>query len=226
MSYDIEHIAAQLPLFQALDSGQIAQLLPDITPRRLAKGEVLFFKGDPVTGFHIAVFGQIKLAVQSAQGEEKIIEIISQGQSFGEAVMFLGRAYPVTAEALTAGLVLHVPRERIEAMLAEDASFARRMLAGLSLRLHSLVQDVEAYSLGSSIQRVIGYLLLQCPEAGDEAAAEIVLPASKHVIASRLNLAPETLSRVFTELARAGLIAVDGRKIAVPSVVKLREYKL
>ncbi len=111
-------------------------------------------------------------------------------------------------------------------MLVEDASFARHMLAGLSMKLHSLVQDVEAYSLGSSIQRVIGYLLQQCPEAGDEAAAGIVLPALKHVIASRLNLAPETLSRALTELTRAGLIGVEGRKIAVPSVNKLREYNL
>ncbi len=226
MSYNIEQIAAQLPLFQALDPGQIAQLLPDIVPRRLGKGEVLFLKGDPVMGLYIVVFGQIKLAVQSAQGGEKIVEIIGQGQSFGEAVMFLGWPYPVSAEALAGSLVLYVPGERINAMLAEDASFARRMLAGLSMRLHSLVQDVESYSLSSSIQRVIGYLLQQCPEAGGEALAEIVLPASKHVIASRLNLAPETLSRVFTELTCAGLISIDGRKIAVPSVTKLREYNL
>ncbi len=226
MSYNIAHIAAQLPLFQALDSGQMAQLLPDIAPRRLGKGEVLFLKGDRVTGMYIVAFGQIKLALQSAQGEEKIMEIIGQGQSFGEAVMFIGRPFPVMAEALAESLVLHVPRERIDAMLAEDVLFARRMLAGLSMRLHSFVRDVKAYSLGASVQRVIGYLLRQCPESGDEAPAEIVLPVSKHVIASRLNLAPETLSRVFTELMRVGLIRVDGRKITVTSSRKLREYGL
>jgi len=230
VSYRIEQIVAHLPLFQALDREQRAQLLPGVTSCRLRKGELLFLKGDPVVGLHIVAFGQIKLTVQSVQGEEKVVEIIGRGQSFGEAVMFLDRPYPVTAVALADSMLLHVARDRIDAMLAQDASFARRMLAGLSMRLHSLVQDVEAYSLGSSTQRVIGYLLQQCPDTcgGNETPAEVevVLPASKQVVASRLNLAPETLSRIFNELTRAGLISIKGRTITVNAVSKLREYNL
>jgi CRP-like cAMP-binding protein len=230
MSNNIEQIVAHLPLFQTLAPEQRAQLLLGVSSRRLKKGELLFRKGDPVLGLYIVAFGQIKLAVQSAQGEEKVVEIIGPRQSFGEAVMFLGRPYPVTAEALADSLLLHVARGRIDIMLKEDASFARRMLAGMSMRLHSLIQDVESYSLRSSTQRVIGYLLQQCPAAdgSDETSTQVdvVLPASKQVIASRLNLTPETLSRIFAELSRAGLIDVDGRTVKVSAVSKLREYGL
>jgi CRP-like cAMP-binding protein len=230
MSNNIEQIVAHLPLFQTLAPEQRAQLLLGVSSRRLKKGELLFRKGDPVLGLYIVAFGQIKLAVQSAQGEEKVVEIIGPRQSFGEAVMFLGRPYPVTAEALADSLLLHVARGRIDIMLKEDASFARRMLAGMSMRLHSLIQDVESYSLRSSTQRVIGYLLQQCPSAdgSDETSTQVdvVLPASKQVIASRLNLTPETLSRIFAELSRAGLIDVDGRTVKVSAVSKLREYGL
>jgi CRP-like cAMP-binding protein len=227
MQASIGQIIEHMPLFQALNGEQRALLLDGISSCRLQKGEVLFFKGDPVAGFHIVVFGQIKLTVQSAEGEEKVIEIINAKQSFGEAVMFLGRPYPVTAEALAGSLVLHVARRQIDALLEQDNTFARLMLAGLSMRLHSLIQDVEAYSLGSSLQRVIGYLLQQCQEedgSGEERAVEVVLPASKQVIASRLNLVPETLSRILTELTRSGLIEVKGRTIVVKAVGKLREY--
>lgn len=227
---NIEQIVAHLPLFQTLAPEQRAQLLLGVSSRRLKKGELLFRKGDPVLGLYIVAFGQIKLAVQSAQGEEKVVEIIGPLQSFGEAVMFLGRPYPVTAEALADSLLLHVARGRIDTMLKEDASFARRMLAGMSMRLHALIQDVESYSLRSSTQRVIGYLLQQCPAAdgSDETSTQVdvVLPASKQVIASRLNLTPETLSRIFAELSRAGLIDVDGRTVKVSAVSKLREYGL
>lgn len=230
MSNNIEQIVAHLPLFQTLAPEQRAQLLLGVSSRRLKKGELLFRKGDPVLGLYIVAFGQIKLAVQSAQGEEKVVEIIGPRQSFGEAVMFLGRPYPVTAEALADSLLLHVARGRIDIMLKEDASFARRMLAGMSMRLHSLIQDVESYSLRSSTQRVIGYLLQQCPAAdgSDETSTQVdvVLPASKQVIASRLNLTPETLSRIFAELSRAGLIDVDGRTVKVSAVSKLLEYGL
>lgn len=224
MRKDTRRILAHLPLFQSLSDEQRDHLLSGITSHRVKKGEVLFLKGDPVTGFHIIAYGQIKLTVQSADGEEKVIEIIGPQQSFGEAVMFLGRPYPVTAQALADCLLLHVTSERIDALLTEDSTFARRMLAGLSMRLHSLIQDVEAYSLVSSVQRVVGYLLQQCPDTDDDVAAEVVLPTSKQVIASRLNLVPETLSRILTELTRSGLIEVKGRTIIVKAVNKLREY--
>jgi CRP/FNR family transcriptional regulator, dissimilatory nitrate respiration regulator len=85
------------------------------------------------------------------------------------------------------------------------------------------VQDVESYSMRSSAQRVIGYLLQNCRTTA-RTALTIALPTSKLVIASRLNLTPETLSRVFAELSRLGLIAVHGRSIDIPKLQRLREF--
>lgn len=216
-------ILSHLPLFQSVPPEQLALLLGGVSERRLAKGECLFRRGDPSTGFYMVVYGQVKLVIPSAQGLEKVVELIGPRQSLGEAVMFLGRPYPVTAEALEDTLLLRIDQAAVDRLLAEDASFARRMLAGLSVRLHSLLRDVETYSLRSSAQRVIGYLLQHAHD--DEPALSIVLPTAKQVIASRLNLTPETLSRVFTELARAGLIEVQGRTISIPSVQRLREFE-
>jgi CRP-like cAMP-binding protein len=102
------------------------------------------------------------------------------------------------------------------------------MLAGLSMRLHSLVEDVETYSLRSSAQRVVGYLLQHCPqqEGPCEGSFEISLPTSKQVIASRLNLTPETLSRIFHDLSANGLIGVSGKQITINDVKRLREFDL
>ena len=100
------------------------------------------------------------------------------------------------------------------------------MLAGLALRLHGLIRDVESYSLRSSTQRVIGFLLQRSGHGDDETGdVEIDLPTSKQVIASRLNLTPETLSRIFHDLAAAKLISVHGKHVTVHGVKKLREYE-
>ena len=141
--------------------------------------------------------------------------------------MFMDRPYPVFAEALADTLLLHIGKSTVFGMLEHDVSFARRMLAGLSLRLHSLVNDVEAYSQRSSAQRVIGYLLEHSAQAGDDnGACAFALPTTKQVIASRLNLTPETLSRVFHDLAEAGLITVEGRQITIHDQRRLREFDL
>jgi CRP-like cAMP-binding protein len=224
---DIPALLARLPLFQELTAEQVGKVAAHAREKRLTKGEMLFQKGDPSHGFYVIIFGQLKLAFPSSSGNEKVVDILGPKQSFGEAVMFMDRPYPVFAEAIADTLLLHVAKDTVFDLLVSDPSFARHMLAGLSMRLHSLVQDVESYSLRSSAQRVIGYLLQHCPTEGNGSCAdsiEITLPTSKQIIASRLNLTPETLSRIFHDLAEAKLIGVQGKQITINDIKRLREY--
>lgn len=226
---DIPGILGRLPLFQELGPEQILAVAVGVREKHLSRGEMLFQKGDAARGFYVVLGGQIKLAFPSAQGNEKVVEILGPRQSFGEAVMFMERPYPVFAEALVDSMLLFIDRTVVLELIAKDASFARKLLAGLSQRLHGLVQDVESYSLRSSTQRVIGYLLQQCPEGGDnhgEGEVELTLPTSKQVIASRLNLTPETLSRVFHDLSERSLIRVSGKVVAIVDVNLLRQFDL
>lgn len=216
---DIPALLAQQAMFQQLSAAQLATIAAATRQKRLVKGELLFQRGDLPRGFFIVVVGQIKLCLSSAEGHEKVIDIVGVRQSFGEAVMFMGKPYPVSASALADTLLLHIPQSEVFALLDQDRRFARQMLAGLSLRLHALVQDVESYSLHGSRERVIGYLLQY---GGDDAPCRITLSAAKQVIASRLNLTPETFSRILHELAEAGLITVSGREITLHDLSRLR----
>lgn len=224
---DIPQMLSHLPLFLELSAQQLAQIADGTREKRLVKGEMLFQKGDAPRGFFVIVFGQVKLAFPSSQGNEKVVDILGPRQCFGEAVMFMDRPYPVFAESLSDTLLLHISRSVVFDLLESDPSFARSMLAGLSMRLHTLVQDVESYSSRSSTQRVIGFLLQHCEAAADgEGARTIALPTSKQVIASRLNLTPETLSRIFHDLADAKLISVQGKEITIHDIKRLREFDL
>ena len=221
---DIPALLVRLPLFQALTPEQITQVALNTRSKRLPKGEMLFQKGDLAHGFYVIVFGQVKLAFPSSNGNEKVVEIIGPKQSFGEAAMFAQRPYPVFAQALADTLLLHIARDVIFELLETDISFARHMLAGLAMRMHSLIQDVESYSLRSCAQRVIGYLLQHCPNESCEGSIQITLPTSKQIIASRLNLTPETLSRILHDLAEAKLIKMQGKHISIGNLQRLREY--
>jgi len=224
---DVPLLLTRLPLFQELSPEQIGRIAAKAHAHRLAKGEVLFHQGEPAQGFFVVVSGQIKLAFASAQGSEKVVEIVGPRQSFGEAVMFMGRAYPVLAQALADTFLLQIPQQPVFELLGSDVTFARAMLAGLSRRLHSLVADVEAYSLRSGTQRVIGYLLQQHAEqAKSRPAAELTLPISKQVLASRLNLTPESLSRILHELSSSKLISVRGRQVTIHGLQRLSEFDL
>ncbi len=203
-----------IPLFSELSDTDLQAVGAMALPHQLAQGEVLFHSGEMPTGFHVLVSGQIKLAFSSAKGNEKIVDVIGPGMSFGEAVMFMNRPYPVFAEALCDTRLITINQRAIFALLEKDVDFARKLLAGLSIRLHTLVRDVETYTLRSSAQRVVSHLLeLALTAPLEHGKPLIVLSMSKQVLASRLNITPETLSRVFHELAEGGLIAVTGRRI-------------
>ncbi len=224
---DIPAIISRLPLFQELSAEHLRIIAEGTRERRLTRGELLFQKGDASKGFFVILLGQIKLAFPSAQGNEKVVEILGPRQSFGEAIMFMDRPYPVFAEALQDSMLLHISQSVVFDLLNSDISFARKLLAGLSQRLHSLVQDVESYSQRSSAQRVIGYLLDHCPDTtASEKGVEVSLPTSKQIIASRLNLTPETLSRVFHDLTERGLIQVSGKHITIADIEALRSFDI
>jgi len=129
-------------------------------------------------------FGRVELAPPSSGGNEKVVEIIGPQQSFGEAALFARRPRPVFAQAIADTLLLHIARDAILESLEADTSFARRMLAGLAMRMHALVQDVESCSSRSSAQRVIGRLLERCPPDSCAGGSELTLPTSKQITTS------------------------------------------
>jgi CRP-like cAMP-binding protein len=222
----VRSFLANLPLFRELSAEEIERLARGTRETHTPRGQILFRRGDRCEGFHVIVYGQVKLAFNSADGTEKVVEIMGPGQSFGEAVMFMEKPYPVYSQALADSLLLHIAKATVFEEIERDPGFARRMIAGLSRRLHGLIGDLEAYTLQSGAQRVIGYLLNAVPEgAAAGAAIELRLPASKGVIASRLNLTPEHFSRILHELAAAGLIEVDGRSFSILDVEGLRRYE-
>ena len=223
----IHDFLANIPLLRDASPEEIARMAAGTRRVYAQKGDVLFRRGEPCEGFWIVLYGQVKLSVTSPQGMEKVIEIIGPGLTFGEAIMFMETPYVVGSQALADSLLLHVSKNTVFSELERNPAFARKMLAGLSRRLHGLIRDVESYSMRSGTERVIGFLMrADGLENGDESNhATVALPASKLTIASRLNLTPEHFSRILHDLAASGLIEVQGKSIRVPDMQRLRDFQ-
>ena len=210
---------AELPMFKALDGATLARLAAATTRRALVRGERLFSKGDVASGMYVVVHGEIMLITRSPVRGQRLSGVVGHGRSFGEPVMFLERPAVVDAEAADDALVLHLPKEAIFAEVERSPRFARRIIASLSQRVESLVHELDRQALGSGRARLIDYLVRR---AGDQPGPRLVtLPATKAAVASQLNLTPEHFSRLLHELAGAGLLQVEGRRITVPDVSRL-----
>lgn len=224
--FDMARFLGSSPLFSGLLPDEVIRLAKSSQLKTYTKGSMVFRVGEPCDAFHITVSGQVKLFVASSAGQEKVIEIVSQGQSFAEAMVFLNKPYILSAQALTDTVLVNVSKQGIVGEIQQDPHFALHMLAGISRRLHGLIQDVEAYALRNGMQRLIGFLLRDVEDDAltTQNTVTVSLPASKATIASRLSLTPEYFSRVLHELEANQLVQIDRREIHIPDIQKLTSY--
>lgn len=211
-------------LFSELKAAQIDSVLEHTRVVDLREGETLFEQQQPAREFFLLERGQIKLARYSSDGNEKIIDLISPGGTFAEAVMFAKQpAYPVTAVAITRSRVLCFSAPTYIDILRQSNEACFAVMAQMSRRLHGHIAEIDRLTLHSATFRVVCYLLDQVPST-HTGVPEVQLDTPKHVIAARLSITPETLSRSFSKLSREGLIKVHDNAITLTDVEQLRRF--
>ncbi|HEX9812928.1 MAG TPA: Crp/Fnr family transcriptional regulator [Burkholderiales bacterium] len=211
-------------LFAQMPDDALQTLCAGMQEIRLATGEGLFRHGQPAERFFYVHDGLIKLFRLSPDGGEKIIEIIRPGETFAEAVMFMGPRgrYPVSAAAVADSVLLAFSQKSYLGLLRESPDLCFALLASMSRRLHMLVNQIESLTLQNATYRLVAYLLEQIP-SGVKASPEVQLTTPKSAIASRLAIQPETLSRILARLRDGGFIDVQGTHITVRDVSALRK---
>ncbi len=209
-------------LFAGLEAEQFAQVTRSAELIGLATGQMLFQRGEPAAQFFIVVDGEVKLALQSRAGEEKVVERLGPGHSFAEALMFVDAPrYPLAAIALEPSHVLAIGSAEFVAMLRASPDTCLRLLADLSRRLHARIREIEELTFESATRRLVRHLLELVP-SGAAGPLTVTLDESRQLLASRLAIKPETLSRILRSLADAGAIRIDGRQIEVRDPARLR----
>jgi CRP-like cAMP-binding protein len=199
-------------LLSSLSDEQLERVHQHSSNIKLKEGESLFMQGNNVDSFYLILKGTIKLFRLSADGQEKIINIVSDNQTIAEALMFMDQPhYPVSASALSQSEVIAIDAKDYKIMLRDSVDTCFLMLGDLSLRLRALIDEITTLSLQTGSCRVASYLLENAPDNEDIFNLDI----AKGVIAARLSIKPETFSRILRELHHRGIITTDGNEITI-----------
>lgn len=190
----------------------------------LAKGDVLFDKGDEPEGLYMVISGQMSLVASSERGLEKVLDIIDSPRVFAEAEVFTRRPSPVSAQSLSSAVLLMIPAADLRRIQSSSTGFACAVVDHLCGRLHDFTAEIQALTLDSAMERIIDHLL-EHARMDVEGVLEAMLPAQKKVIASYLNLRPATLSRAFQHLADIGLIKISRSLVTIPDRARLLSYR-
>ncbi|KAA0680700.1 helix-turn-helix domain-containing protein [Roseomonas genomospecies 6] len=214
-----------LPLFEgvgdetleALTYGALHQWFPRET-RLFAEGEIPDF-------LHVLVEGTAMLAGCDEAGQETVIDIVRPGDCFVPAAVLADRPYLMSGRTLESSRILMLAAPVLRAQVARDHALALRMMSTLVGQCRGLVREVKNLKLRSTTQRLAAFILSQVDSSMDDAedGVTVELPVSKRVLASRLGMTPEQLSRTFTKLSPDQL-HVTGNTVRVRSVERLRRH--
>lgn len=218
----IPEMLAHQPIFCSLDERELSRLALGAGEHHVRKNEVLYQKGEKPEGIHLVVSGQVKLALTSPTGVERIVLMAGPGDTFGEEAVFPGRCSPITAQANKESLLLFIERHALAETMRHNHEFTRALMTRMSERLCQVIDNLETCVQRTSAQRVAHFLIQRAPDRA--VSFDLELDVNKSTIASQLNLAPETFSRVLNRLSREGLIALKGRHITLRNLDSLRSY--
>jgi len=208
---DICELLLRVPLFSSLNRHWCEILASSARVHRLLKNQFLYRRGDAATGVYLVAVGQIKASIPIARSRHgRVIEMFGVGDSFGETLMLLNHQHIVDAQALDDSVVIWLDKHDIEHILSLQAEFALKMLKNVSLRFETLLHDIETVSTHSASERVADYLLKQHRQG-----TQTQLKFSKCLIASRLGLQAESLSRALQRLTKDHLISVQGSQVEI-----------
>ena len=212
----MQGVLGNVRLFAGVTPADLAAVCRQAWVLAARRGDVLAAPESRLPGVFVVGYGLVKLALRTRDGRERVVRIVSAGQSFGEAAALLGRVPGYEARALVDCKLVVVPSVSVYALLDAEPRFARNLINTLARRVVELGAELEAVSLHSSGERLATYLDSLAQPARENGGWTVRLPVSKTLVAARLGMKKETLSRLLRRLSAQGLIEVSRRDIAIP----------
>lgn len=216
-------VLSRLALFSGSSPPQLDALARQCWTLAARAGDVVARRGERLAGVYAIGYGTVKLVLRGPGDEEHVLRLVSAGQTFGEAAALLSHPARYEALALCETKLVVVPSTAIVALIERDPRFAHGVIRLMGERTLELIDEVEAATMRSGAQRLASYLRALGQPSDASAPFTVRLPASKTVVAARLGIKKETLSRLFRRFEARGLIAVSRSDIEILDRVSLTE---
>ena len=216
-------LVSKAPLLAGLSPADLALLLDGAHVASYPETELLFSQGDKADRFFVVLEGRVNIFALTETGDQSIIEVFDPIISFAEAAIFSSGIYPLNGEVMAGSRLAHIPAAQFLKRLADNRSLGLVLLAGLSQWQFRLIHEISELKTKSPGQRLATFLLALAAKAGAgaENGGRVRLPLTKSVLASRIGIAPESLSRALNRLKAFG-VETHGREVEITDVEALR----
>jgi CRP-like cAMP-binding protein len=209
------------PFFRNLSEDTIHELFKLSNLKTYKKGSLLFLEGEPASRIYVIISGWIKIFKSTSNGNETVEQMLSTGNLVIESSIFTSDKYFSSAQISNDSKLMSFPASIYRNLLNSDLALALNSLKYLSQTSRTYLNQIDNNRLKSSKERVGSFLLKQFIEQKNPNT--ILLPYEKSIIASLLDMKPETFSRSLKSFKNEGL-STEKHQVQIKDIKTLCQY--
>lgn len=211
MNHASQNSIHTMPLFQGLEAGCLERLRAAASIRRLPKNSLLFAEGSQPEWLHLLITGSAEAFTQVG-GKDCTLLILSPSDAFMPAAALVDETYLVSGRTLKPSQLLFLRADVVREEMATCTELACRLVKLLAGQLRVALRHIKDVKTRTGPQRLTAYLLRLIDEKGVGEGAE--LSVSKGILASRLSMTAETLSRSIQVISDHGIL-IRGHRVVL-----------
>jgi CRP/FNR family transcriptional activator FtrB len=210
----------QLSLFRSCGEATFESLIRAGFLQRFPRGVILIHENDPADFLYVVVDGLVEMFGTHA-GRETTLGFVHPMGTFILAAVLKDQVHLQSARTLEPSRLLMIPAESLRSAMHQDSGFMAAVVAELATCYRNLVKELKNQKLRTGVDRLANWLIRAHRLQGGNGTVEIRV--EKKVLASRLGMAPENLSRAFAALGPYG-VELNGSTIRLHALEELAAF--
>jgi CRP-like cAMP-binding protein len=215
-------IVRQFSSLKALNKEELLKMANCKTSYSIKKGQPIFEEGETLNGVYCIKDGVCKLSKLSSNGKDQIVKLVKSGELLGQRSMISDEIANLSAVALENMEVCFIPKSEILSFFNENNHFSMNVMKTICGDLKDADDHVVSMGQKTVKERLAESLLYMHETFGVKEDGSLYIQLSRDELAGMIGTATESCIRLLSEFNKLNIIALEGKKIVITDIPKLR----
>jgi CRP-like cAMP-binding protein len=210
--------------FSSLSPEDLDKVQVNRTQLHFKKGEIICKQGAYASNILFLYKGSAKNYLEVPNRRNNIISVLPEGEMIGLPSLFSRRIYPYSAATLEDCIICSIDINLFEELVKTNGAFAGAVIKCLN---NSTIQNYDRYIFNKQrpLKGRLAEILLHLTE-DIYRSHDFKLTLSRNDLAEWTQMAPESITRIFTNFKKEKLISIKGKSIIIKDIEGLRQLSL
>jgi CRP-like cAMP-binding protein len=215
-------IVREFSSLKALNKDELLQLSDCKTSYTIKKGETIFEEGENVNGIYCIKDGICKLTKLSPNGKDQIVKLVKKGELLGQRAMISEEPVNLSAVALEDMQVCFIPKSDIMGYFDKNNQYSMNVMRTICSDLKDADDHMVSMAQKTVKERLAETLLYLEETFGKSSDGSLNVQLSREELSGMIGTATESCIRLLSDFKKLGLIELNGKKIILKDISKLK----